>query len=35
MYSLREVLSGNNINGKVSSLGFPIPSLNALVTTLF
>ena len=34
MYSLRQVLTGNNINGRVGSLGSPIPSLNALVTSL-
>ena len=35
LYSVRRTLAGRNINGRISSLGSPIPSLNKLITGLF
>lgn len=35
LYSVRRTLADRNINGKLSSLGQPINSLNALISSLF
>lgn len=35
LYSVRRTLADRNINGRISSLGAPIPSLNKLITSLF
>jgi hypothetical protein len=35
LYSVRRTLADRNINGRIGSLGKPIPSLNKLVTSLF